>query len=100
MFTGENEIISRVLEKMSKDYDDLKRVIESQKCSKDDKIMALRKTARALETENELLQEEKMMIEKERMRVHQKFVEQVRELETTISRQQQQLNDFFGEQDI
>ena len=93
MFTGENEIISRVLEKMSKDYDDLKRVIESQKCSKDDKIMALRKTARALETENELLQEEKMMIEKERLRVHQNFLSQIRQLEMTISRQQQQLDD-------
>lgn len=90
---GENEIISRVLEKMSKDYDDLKRVIESQKCSKDDKIMALRKTARALETENELLQEEKMMIEKERLRVHQNFLSQIRQLEMTISRQQQQLDD-------
>ena len=39
-----------------------KKAFESQKCPKDDKIKALRNTAKALETENELLLEEKKMI--------------------------------------
>ena len=66
---GENEVISKVLDKISTDYEQLKKNYEALKCPKDDKILALRKTARALETENELLHEEKMMIEKETKRI-------------------------------
>ena len=50
------------MEKISIDYEELKKSFESQKCPKDDKIKALRNTARALEKENELLLEEKKMI--------------------------------------
>ena len=55
----ENKVLSKVMEKISIDYEDLKKAFESQKCPKDDKIQALRNTAKALEAENELLQEEK-----------------------------------------
>jgi len=62
---GENEMLSKLMEKISTDYADLKKAFDSQKCPKDDKIAALRSTARALETENSLLLEEKGMIAKE-----------------------------------
>merc|ERR1719175_114607 len=53
------------MQKISADYEELKKAFESQKCPKDDKIQALRSTARALESENTLLQEEKGMIMRE-----------------------------------
>merc|ERR1719278_2404810 len=62
---GENEMLSKVMQKISNDYEELKKAFESQKCPKDDKIQALRSTARALESENSLLQEEKGMIMRE-----------------------------------
>merc|ERR1719278_208333 len=62
---GENEMLSKVMQKISVDYEELKKAFESQKCLKDDKIQALRSTARALESENSLLQEEKGMIMRE-----------------------------------
>merc|ERR1712203_1227492 len=62
---GENEMLSKVMQKISVDYEELKKAFESQKCPKDDKIQALRSTARALESENSLLQEEKGMIMRE-----------------------------------
>ena len=66
---GENEVLSKVLDKISTDYEQLKKNFDAQKCPKDDKILALRKTARALETENQLLHEEKTMIERETKRI-------------------------------
>ncbi len=39
--------MGKVMERISTDYEELKRVFESQKCPKDDKILALRKTARS-----------------------------------------------------
>merc|ERR1712055_441039 len=62
---GENEMLSKVMQKISVDYEELKKAFESQKCPKDDKIQALRSTARALESENSLLHEEKGMIMRE-----------------------------------
>merc|ERR1712223_2100104 len=62
---GENEMLSKVMQKISNDYEELKKAFESQKCPKDDKIQALRSTARALESENTLLQEEKGIIMRE-----------------------------------
>merc|ERR1719400_112286 len=62
---GENEMLSKVMQKISTDYEELKKAFESQKCPKDDKIQPLRSTARALESENSLLHEEKGMIMRE-----------------------------------
>ena len=41
---GENEMLSKVMQKISNDYEELKKAFESQKCPKDDKIQALRST--------------------------------------------------------
>jgi hypothetical protein len=41
-------VLGKVMERISTDYEELKRVFESQKCPKDDKILALRKTARSV----------------------------------------------------
>ena len=46
MLSGENEVLGKVMERISTDYEELKKAFESQKCPKDDKILALRKTAR------------------------------------------------------
>ncbi len=43
-------MLGKVMERISTDYEELKRVFESQKCPKDDKILALRKTARSENT--------------------------------------------------
>jgi len=45
----DNETISNVLEKISCDYENLQKVCERQKGPQDDKIQALRNTAKALE---------------------------------------------------
>ena len=50
------------MEKITSEYEELKKVYEGMKCPKDDKIQALRSTARALEAENELLVEEKRKV--------------------------------------
>ncbi len=39
-------MLGKVMERISTDYEELKKAFESQKCPKDDKILALRKTAR------------------------------------------------------
>ncbi len=67
----ENEVLGKVMEKISCDYDDLKRLFDQQTKQirpdqKDDKIRALRNTARALESENELLSKERAHLEGER----------------------------------
>merc|ERR1711913_93766 len=59
----ENKVLSKVMEKITLEYEELKKAYEGMKCPKDDKIQALRSTARALETENELLLDEKKKIE-------------------------------------
>ena len=66
----ENDVLSKVMEKISQDYDDLKRRFDQQAKiarpdQKDDKIRALRNTARALESENELLSKERANLEAE-----------------------------------
>ena len=43
-YLGENEMLSKVMQKISNDYEELKKAFESQKCPKDDKIQALRST--------------------------------------------------------
>ena len=37
-------MLSKVMQKISNDYEELKKAFESQKCPKDDKIQALRST--------------------------------------------------------
>ena len=77
----ENEVLGKVMEKISQDYDDLKRRFDQQAKivrpdQKDDKIRALRNTARALESENELLSKERASLEVEARRAHKALSEE------------------------
>ena len=77
----ENEVLGKVMEKISQDYDDLKRRFDQQAKivrpdQKDDKIRALRNTARALESENELLSKERTSLEVEARRTHKALLEE------------------------
>jgi len=84
---GENEMLSKVMQKISTDYEELKKSFEKQKCPKDDKIQALRSTARALESENVLLHEEKTMILRENSNTRAALEAKIQRLE---ARDQQQ----------
>jgi len=75
---AENDVLSKVMDKISCDYENLKKTFESQKCPKDDKITALRNTARALESENELLQEEKRLIERENIQTRRTLEDKIK----------------------
>jgi len=96
---GENEVLSKVMNKISNDYEELKKAFDSQKCPKDDKIMALRKTARALETENELLQEEKMKIIKNQDRIRTDMENMVKDRNTKMDSQSRELANVKLERD-
>ena len=79
----ENEVLGKVMEKISQDYDDLKRRFDQQAKAvtlrpdqKDDKIRALRNTARALESENELLSRERASLEAEARKAHKALAEE------------------------
>ena len=77
----ENEVLGKVMEKISQDYDDLKRRYDQQAKimrpdQKDDKIRALRNTARALESENELLSKERASLEAEARKAHKALLEE------------------------
>lgn len=109
----ENEVLGKVMEKISQDYDDLKRRFDQQAKimrpdQKDDKIRALRNTARALESENELLSKERASLEAEARKAHQallgerakvttaeeKMVDQGNELEAKNGERSQLLERF------
>ena len=79
------------MEKISADYEELKKAFESQKCPKDDKIKALRNTARALETENELLLEEKKIIQRDNANTRITLEQKVAALEKDSLSQKEQL---------
>jgi len=79
----DNETISQVLEKISCDYEDLQKNFESQRCPKDDKIKALRNTAKALEAENELLQEQMVIKARDNVNIHNDLLNKVSKLEKT-----------------
>ena len=96
-FKDENNVLSQVLEKISIDYEELKKAFESQKCPKDDKIKALRNTARALETENELLLEEKRIIQRENLNIRNALEQKVAALEQSSQLQKEQLAAYFNE---
>ena len=78
----ENEVLGKVMEKISQDYDDLKRRFDQQAKvtlrpdQKDDKIRALRNTARALESENELLSRERASLEAEARKAHKALADE------------------------
>lgn len=78
----ENEVLGKVMEKISCDYEELKvKWDKSSSIQRDDKIKAYRSTARALEQENALLLQEKDNVKKE--------------LEFTKEKSMQQQNDIL-----
>ena len=77
----DNETISNVLEQISCDYEDLQKAFDSQKCPKDDKILALRKTAKALEAENQLLNEERMIKARDNANIHNNLLKKLTKIE-------------------
>jgi len=96
----ENKVLSKVMEKISIDYEELKKAFESQKCPKDDKIKALRNTARALETENELLLEEKKMISRDNIAARAALEQKVVMIEKDSQIQKQQLAAYAEEKKL
>ena len=85
------------MEKITNEYDELKKVYEGMKCPKDDKIQALRSTARALETENELLLEEKRKIEVHSASIRAMYDQKVADLEKESKQAKEQLSMSFNE---
>ena len=93
----ENKVLSKVMEKITNEYEELKKVYEGMKCPKDDKIQALRSTARALETENELLMEEKRKIEMHNANIRSIYEQKVADLEKESQQTKEQLKMSFNE---
>ena len=93
----ENKVLSKVMEKITSEYEELKKVYEGMKCPKDDKIQALRSTARALETENELLMEEKRKIEGHSANIRAIYDQKVADLERENRASKEQLKVGFSE---
>ena len=89
--------MSKVMEKISVDYEELKKAFESQKCPKDDKIKALRNTARALETENKLLLEEKEMIARDNANTKSALEQKIAMIENDSQIQKEQLSAYSKE---
>ena len=97
LFIEENKVLSKVMEKITSEYEELKKVYEGMKCPKDDKIQALRSTARALETENELLMEEKRKIEMHNANIRSIYEQKVADLEKESQQTKEQLKMSFNE---
>ena len=97
LFKEENQVLSKVMGKISGDYEELKKAFESQKCPKDDKIKALRNTARALETENKLLLEEKEMIARDNANARGALEQKIAMIENDSQIQKEQMSAYSKE---
>ena len=97
MCSEENKVLSKVMEKITSEYEELKKVYEGMKCPKDDKIQALRSTARALEAENELLVEEKRKVELHNANIRAIYEQKVADLEKETQQNKEQLRLGFDE---
>ena len=93
----ENKVLSKVMEKITLEYEELKKAYEGMKCPKDDKIQALRSTARALEAENELLVEEKRKVELHNANIRAIYEQKVADLEKETQQNKEQLRLGFDE---
>ena len=96
-YPEENKVLSTVMEKITKEYEELKKAYEGMKCPKDDKIQALRSTARALETENELLLEEKKKIETHTINMRAMYEQKLGELQKEFSQSKDELKQSVEE---
>ena len=93
----DNETISNVLEKISCDYESLQIAFESQRGPKDDKILALRNTAKALEAENQLLQEEKAIKAQDNANIHNSLLNKLTKFENMCKSQQEHIGHLENE---
>merc|ERR1712110_368340 len=84
-------------EKLKNDIEELRKVYEGMKCPKDDKIQALRSTARALETENELLLEEKKKIESHAINMRAMYEQKLGEIQKEFCKSQSELKQSVEE---
>ena len=87
----DNETISNVLEKISCDYENLQKAFEGQRGPKDDKIQALRNTAKALEAENQLLQEEKAIKAQDNVNIQNSLLNKLTKFENLCKSQKEQI---------
>lgn len=90
-------MLSKVMEKITLEYEELKKAYEGMKYPKDDKIQALRSTARALETENELLLDEKKKIEIHTMNMRAMYEQKLGDLQKESSQSKDQLRQSLEE---
>ena len=97
LILDENKVLSKVMEKITLEYEELKKAYEGMKCPKDDKIQALRSTARALETENELLLDEKKKIEIHTMNMRAMYEQKLGDLQKESSQSKDQLRQSLEE---
>ena len=88
----DNETISNVLEKISCDYESLQKAFESQRGPKDDKILALRNTAKALEAENQLLQEEKAIKAQDNANIQNSLLNKLTRFENMCKSQKEHID--------
>ena len=96
----DNETISNVLEQISCDYEDLQKAFDSQKCPKDDKILALRKTAKALEAENQLLNEERMIKARDNANIHNNLLKKLTKIEDTCKLHETKISELEYENKV
>ena len=87
----DNETISNVLEKISCDYESLQKAFDDQRGPKDDKILALRNTAKALEAENQLLQEEKAIKAQDNANIQNSLLNKLTKFENMCKSQQEHI---------
>jgi len=87
----DNETISNVLEKISCDYESLQKAFDGQRGPKDDKIQALRNTAKALEAENQLLQEEKAIKAQDNANIHNSLLNKLTKFENMCKSQKEDI---------
>lgn len=93
----DNETISNVLEKISCDYESLQKAFEGQRGPKDDKIQALRNTAKALEAENQLLQEEKAIKAQDNANIQNSLLNKLTKFESMCKSQKEHIDQLEEE---
>ena len=93
----DNETISNVLEKISCDYESLQKAFEGQRGPKDDKIQALRNTAKALEAENQLLQEEKAIKAQDNANIQNSLLNKLTKFESMCKSQKEHIDQLEKE---
>jgi hypothetical protein len=88
----ENEVLAKVMERLSQDYDELKQDVD-----RNVKVTALRNTARALECENELINTERKNLEDDIVALRKAATDNERALQEKLSACEARVADVVGE---